>query len=341
MKVLILGVNGFIGSHLAESILNSTGWEVRGLDVRATNLKACLKNPRFLFRENDMRQDAEWIERQVSECDVILPLVAVAQPKKYVEDPLFIFELDFEENIKIVRLCVRYGKRLVFPSTSEVYGMSRDPEFKEDESNLVLGPICKTRWIYSCSKQMLDRVIAAYGMQKGLRYTLFRPFNWIGPRLDDSALSAEGKSRVLTQFIYNMLHGLPVHLVGGGRQKRCFTDIDDGISALMSILHNENGAADGQIFNIGNPRNNFSIKELAETVKSVLAGFPEWRDKALQARILDTTSSTYYGEGYEDMEHRVPSIEKACSLLGWEPRIGLEETLRKTISSMTTPSTLP
>ncbi|NLI95112.1 MAG: bifunctional UDP-4-keto-pentose/UDP-xylose synthase, partial [Synergistaceae bacterium] len=259
--------------------------------------------------------------------------VAVAQQKKYVEDPLFIFELDFEENLKIVRLCSRYGKRLVFPSTSEVYGMSQDEEFKEDESNLVLGPICKTRWIYSCSKQMLDRVIAAYGMQRGLQYTLFRPFNWIGPRLDDSSLASEGKSRVLTQFIYNLQEGLPIQLVGGGNQKRCFTDIEDGIDALMAILKNEGNVADGQIFNIGNPKNNHSVRDLAETLKSVLATFPGYQEKAMNARILDTPSETYYGEGYEDVEYRVPSIEKARRLLGWEPKIPLEETLRRTISA--------
>lgn len=337
MKILILGINGFIGSHLAERILATTGWEVRGHDLRTSNLGNCLHHPRFLFRQGDMRQDRDWIERQVSECDVVLPLVAVAQPKKYVEDPLFIFELDFEENLKIVRLCDRYGKRLVFPSTSEVYGMSQDPEFREDESNLVLGPICKTRWIYSCSKQMMDRVIAAYGMQKALRYTLFRPFNWIGPRLDDSALASEGKSRVLTQFIYNMVHGLPIQLVGGGEQRRCFTDIEDGIDALMAILRNEGNVADGQIFNIGNPKNNHSIRELAETLKRLLAGFPEFRERALQATILDTPSSSYYGEGYEDVEYRVPSIDKARRLLGWEPRFTLEDTLRKTLSSLVQP----
>ncbi|NLI96654.1 MAG: NAD-dependent epimerase/dehydratase family protein, partial [Synergistaceae bacterium] len=95
MKILILGVNGFIGSHLAERILRTTDWEVLGHDLRTTNLEGCLLHPRFTFRQNDMRQDTEWIERQVAECDVVLPLVAVAQPKKYVEDPLLIFELDF------------------------------------------------------------------------------------------------------------------------------------------------------------------------------------------------------------------------------------------------------
>lgn len=334
MKVFILGVNGFIGSHLTERILSTTDWEVAGIDLRSTNLGACLPNPRFTFKQNDMRKNREWVEKQISECDVVLPLAAIAQPKKYVEDPLFIFELDFEENLKIVRSCALHGKRLVFPSTSEVYGMSSDSEFSEEETNFVLGPICKTRWIYSCCKQMLDRVITAYGAQRGLVYTLFRPFNWLGPRLDDVTLAADGKSRVLTQFLYNILHGLPIQLVEGGEQKRCFTDIDDGIDALMAILRNENGVADGQIFNIGNPKNNVSIRELAETLKRVITGFPEFREKALKTEILTTSSDRFYGEGYEDVAFRVPSIRKATRLLGWKPRYGLEEAIHKTVASM-------
>lgn len=334
MKVFILGVNGFIGSHLTERILSTTDWEVTGIDLRSTNLGVCLAKPRFTFKQGDMRKNREWIEKQVSGCDIVLPLVAIAQPKKYVEDPLLVFELDFEENLKIVRLCARYRKRLVFPSTSEVYGMSSDREFSEEETNLVLGPIRKTRWIYSCCKQMLDRVIAAYGVQLDLQYTLFRPFNWIGPRLDDVELAAEGKSRVLTQFLYNTLQGLPIQLVEGGEQKRCFTDVDDGIDALMAILRNENGTADGQIFNIGNPKNNVSIRELAETLKRVVTGFPEFREKALKAKILTTSSDRFYGEGYEDVAFRVPSIRKASRLLGWKPRYSLEEAIRKTVASM-------
>lgn len=116
-------------------------------------------------------------------------------------------------------------------------------------------------------------------------------------------------------------------------QKRCFTDIEDGIDALMAILKNEGNVADGQIFNIGNPKNNHSIRELAETLQRILATFPGYSEKARNALILDTPSETYYGEGYEDVEFRVPSIEKARRLLGWEPRIPLEETLRKTLSA--------
>ena len=124
-------------------------------------------------------------------------------------DPLGVFTLDFEENLAIIRLCVKYGRRVVFPSTSEVYGMCPDEEFVEDESNAVLGPIHKQRWIYSCSKQLLDRVIWAYGEQGDLRFTLIRPFNWIGPKLDDINVAKEGSSRVVTQFIINLYRASP------------------------------------------------------------------------------------------------------------------------------------
>ncbi len=131
--------------------------------------------------------------------------MAIATPATYVIDPLRVFELDFEANLDIVRKCVRYKKRVLFPSTSEVYGMSTDREFDEETSNFVLGPINKQRWIYACSKQLMDRVIHAYGMKQGLKYTLFRPFNWVGPKLDNILEPKEGSSRVLTQFIGNIL----------------------------------------------------------------------------------------------------------------------------------------
>ena len=177
LKVLILGVNGFIGNSLTERILRDTDWEVYGMDMGQDKLDRCLGHDRFHYVEGDITINKEWIEYHVKKCDVVLPLVAIATPATYVLDPLRVFELDFEANLAVVRQCVRYRKRVLFPSTSEVYGMSTDTEFDEETSNLVLGPINKPRWIYSCSKQLLDRVIAAYGQQQGFKYTLFRPFN--------------------------------------------------------------------------------------------------------------------------------------------------------------------
>jgi len=333
MRILILGVNGFIGSALTRRILSTTDWEVFGMDLSASKLEHSMSHERFHFLEGDITINKEWIEYHVKKCDVVLPLVAIATPATYVKEPLRVFELDFEENLRVIRQCVRYRRRVVFPSTSEVYGMSADPEFDEDTSPLVLGPINKPRWIYSCAKQLLDRVIAAYGQQEGLRYTLFRPFNWIGPKLDDIDAAKEGSSRVVTQFVINLFRGEPIRLVDGGEQKRCFTWVEDGIDALTAIISDERGVTDGQIFNIGNPASECSVKELAHK----LARLYDARRKEIPGytppRIEEVSSAEYYGEGYQDILTRKPSIAKARKLLGWQPRVSLDDALRLTFDA--------
>ena len=194
-KVLILGVNGFIGHHLSKRILETTDWEVYGMDMNSERITELLDHPRMHFFEGDITINKEWVEYHVKKCDVILPLVAIATPSTYVQQPLKVFELDFEANLPIVRSAAKYKKHLVFPSTSEVYGMCHDGEFDPENSELVYGPINKPRWIYACSKQLMDRVIWGYGME-GLNFTLFRPFNWIGAGLDSIHTPKEGSSRV-------------------------------------------------------------------------------------------------------------------------------------------------
>src|SRR5947208_14134859 len=159
MKVLILGVNGFIGNALTHRIVTTTDWHVYGMDLSSSKLDHSLGHPQFHFIEGDITINREWIEYHVRKCDVVLPLVAIATPATYVQDPLRVFELDFEANLDIVRKCVRYRKRVAFPSTSEVYGMNADKEFDEETSTFVLGTINKTRWMSACSKQLLDCVI--------------------------------------------------------------------------------------------------------------------------------------------------------------------------------------
>ena len=126
MKILILGVNGFIGNALTRRILNTRDWEVFGMDLQSNTLGEVLNLPRFNFLEGDIAINKEWIEYHIKKCDVVLPLVAIATPMTYVKQPLRVFELDFEENLRVVRQCVKYGTRIIFPSTSEVYGMSPD-----------------------------------------------------------------------------------------------------------------------------------------------------------------------------------------------------------------------
>jgi len=327
-KVLILGVNGFIGHHLTRRIIDTTDWHVFGMDMQADRVREWLGHPRFHFFEGDITINKEWIEYHVKKCDVVLPLVAIATPATYVSQPLRVFELDFEANLPIVRQCVRYGKHLVFPSTSEVYGMCRDEEFDPERSELVCGPINKPRWIYSCAKQLMDRVIHAYGMEAGLNYTLFRPFNWIGGGLDNINTPKEGSSRVITQFLGHIVRGEPIQLVDGGEQKRAFTYVDDGISALMKIIGNKDGKASGQIYNIGNPANNYSIRQLATMMLALAAEYPEYRDSASRVRIVDTSADAYYGKGYQDVRNRVPAIANTQADLDWAPLVPMADALR-------------
>ena len=330
-SVLILGVNGFIGSHLSERLLASGKYEVYGLDLRSNYITHLLDRPGFFFREGDISIHREWIEYHIRKCDIILPLVAIATPIEYTRNPLRVFELDFEENLRIVRYCVKYKKRILFPSTSEVYGMCQDENFDEDNSKLVTGPIRMQRWIYSSSKQLLDRVIWAYGAKDGLKFTLFRPFNWIGPKLDSLTSARIGSSRAITQLILNLVQGSPIQLVDGGEQKRCFIDIEEGIEALFRIIENKNGICDGQIVNIGNPDNEASIKEMAEMLVKKFDKHPYRKKFPPFAGYMIVESGAFYGKGYQDVQHRKPSIKNAMRLLDWEPKIKLEKSIEKTL----------
>lgn len=331
MNILILGANGFIGSHLSEAILAQKDWHIHAMDLTQDKLETCLSHPRFHFKAGDITKEKDWVEARIKECDAILPLVAIATPATYVQEPLRIFELDFEANLDVVRQCVKHKKRVIFPSTSEVYGMCPDKEFDEENSNLVTGPISKERWIYSTSKQMMDRLIYAYGKQ-GLSYSLFRPFNWYGPRLDNPFNSKKGGSRVLSQFIGNILRGENINLVNGGAQQRCMTYISDGIDALLKIIENKDNAAHNKIFNIGNPDENISIRQLAEMlVAQIGEHFPKYADNAKAVQLVDVDAKQYFGEGYQDVSLRVPAIKHARESLGWQPVVNMSAGLKKTL----------
>jgi nucleoside-diphosphate-sugar epimerase len=330
-RVLILGANGFIGSSLTHAILKRKDWEVYGMDVGDHKLGDSLGHPRFKFVEGDVTINREWIEYHVKKCDAVLPLVAIANPAQYVKDPLRVFELDFEANLAVVRQCAKYRKRIIFPSTSEVYGMCPDSELNEEASTMVYGPIDKQRWIYACSKQLLDRVIYAYGVRDGVDYTLFRPFNWIGPKLDNVFEPKEGSSRLFTQFISNVIFKKPIQLVDGGRQGRSFTFIDDGIDALLRIIENRDGRASRRIFNIGNPANNVSVARLAQLIIAAFKEYPDYREHARQAKVVVVSSGKYFGKYYQDIQKRVPSIENARKQLGWRPKVDLKTAIKRTL----------
>jgi len=330
-NVLILGVDGFIGNALSGRLLDSGKYEVHGMDLNSNYIRRFLDTPGFHFYEGDISIHREWIEYHIRKCDIVIPLVAIATPIEYTRNPLKVFELDFEENLRIVRYCVKYKKRIIFPSTSEVYGMCEDEYFDEDRSELVMGPIRMQRWIYACSKQLLDRVIWAYGQEEGLQFTLFRPFNWIGPRLDSLASARIGSSRAITQLILNLVEGTPIQFIDGGNQKRCFTDVSDGIECLYRIIENKGRDCDGKIINIGNPDNEASVRGLARILverfkkHSLRSEFPPF------AGFREVESRSYYGDGYQDVQHRKPSIRNARRILNWSPTVGLEQSVEQTL----------
>lgn len=330
LTVLVFGANGFIGHHLVRLILERTNWKVIATDVVNDRIKQYAADKRFEWQQLDI-QDAKAVEELVKRCDVVLPLAGIATPKVYIENPLRVYEIDFEANLVIVRLCATYGKRIIWPSTSEVYGMSNDAEFHPETSNLVMGPIQKPRWIYATAKQLMDRIVWALGRDKGLQFTIFRPFNFIGSG-QDNLNDTNGTPRVVTQFLGNILRGEDLRLVDGGQNRRSFTDIEDGVMALIKIIENPGGIADGKVYNIGNPANNHSIREVADAMLDLAPHYPVFRDKTKRVKIVNVTSGTHYGEGYQDMSNRIPYIENIVQDLNWQPTVTLRESLERTFA---------
>jgi len=179
-------------------------------------------------------------------------------------------------------------------------------------------------------------VIWAYGVHNKLDFTLFRPFNWIGAGLDNLNSTKEGSSRVLTQFLGHIVRGEKIQLVDGGKQKRSFTYIDDGIDALMKIIDNKRGVATRKIYNIGNPKNNLSVRQLAERMVKLAIQYPEYQQNAKKVRLVDTTAGAYYGKGYQDVQNRVPKITNTCSELSWKPKTTMDSALKKILDSYRT-----
>lgn len=329
--VLVFGANGFIGQHLVRGILSTKDWFVIANDLKNTQLRDLHDNSRFEFHTGNVF-NTKLMKKLVAMADVVVPLAGIATPKTYINDPLKVFELDFEANLAIVRMCVDTKKRVIWPSTSEVYGMSTDDEFHPEKSNLVTGPINKMRWIYSTSKQMMDRVVFAYGRDRGLDFTLFRPFNWIGYG-QDNIHDTKGNARLITQFLGNILRGENLKLVDGGTNRRSFTYISDCIDALIKIIENKNGIATGKIYNIGNPKNNHSIRDVANMALELAPSFQYFRDRAKKVRIVDITANKHYGEGYQDMINRTPFIRNTEHDLNWKPKVSLHEALKRTFAA--------
>jgi nucleoside-diphosphate-sugar epimerase len=341
MKVLLLGAGGFIGANLVERLLADDVHDIIAIDIARQKIEHLLKNKRLKFVACDIRHDDGVIEKLVRECDVVVDLIALANPSLYVERPLDVFELNFTENLKIAESCVRGGKRLVQFSTCEVYGKTpaailngkgeeMECPFHEDSSPFILGPIGMHRWIYASAKQLLERVLHAYGLEGRLNYTIIRPFNFIGPRIDFLPSEHPGNPRVISHFMDALLHGTPMKLVNGGKSLRTYTYIDDAVDCIVRIIDNANGVCDRQIFNIGTPGNETSIRGLAELMREIFSEHFRRNAEPLP-EIVSVSSEEFYGSGYDDCDRRIPDIAKATTLLGWKPKHDLRSAVLKTM----------
>jgi UDP-apiose/xylose synthase len=344
MNILTLGAGGFIGSHLTNRLL-AEGHTVTAVDVFSEKVDEFLTHPRLTFLQQDVRSPQFGLDSMVEKADLVIDLIAYANPGLYIRIPVEVFRLNFLENLKIADACLRHHKRLIQFSTCEVYGRTAatlknarlaDPEdpihatFSEDESEFILGPVSKHRWIYACSKQLLERVLHAYGLEMNFNYTIIRPFNFIGPKIDFLPAEGDGVPRVFSFFMEALLQGGELKLVDGGRQRRCYTYIDDAIDCSYRIVENPGGVCDRQIFNIGSPYNEVSIRQMAEMMREIYAekfSGPEMRP----AKIVAVTGEEFYGAGYDDSDRRIPNITKARTLLGWEPKWGFRELLEATM----------
>ncbi len=346
MKILTLGAGGFIGSHLTHRLLKE-GHNVTAVDVESEKIQEFLDHSNLTFLRQDIRAPGWDLDKLVRESDLVIDLIAYANPGLYLRIPLEVFHLNFTENLKIAEACVRNKKRLIQYSTCEVYGRTAaslkhahlaDPEdpvhatFGEDTSEYILGPVVKHRWIYSCAKQLLERVLHAYGIEQGFNYTIIRPFNFIGPKIDFLPQdNREGIPRVFSFFMDALFTGGKMKLVNGGTNRRCYTYIDDAIDCSYRIVENPGGACDRQIFNIGSPHNEISIKQMAETMRDIYSHrFREGNEPL--AEIVSVPGEEFYGEGYDDSDRRIPDITKARTLLGWEPKWNVRDTIETTMA---------
>lgn len=310
MKVLITGGAGFLGSHLADAFIND-GNEVYILDTGSTRkIQHLLDNGRFHYI-HDSVFNLEMLESLINKCDLIYHMAAVVGVEHYVADPYQVLNVNINGTQNVLRLAYKHNKKVLFTSTSEVYGRNPKIPWREDDDR-VLGSTRIDRWCYSTSKAAGEHFCHAY-KKMGLPVVIVRYFNAYGPRLDKI-----DKGRVMTIFIGQLLRNEPITVIGDGSQTRCFTYIDDAIKA--TFIAGTKPEAEGEIFNIGTDVET-SMKELAEIMIKV---------SGATSKIKYVEKETVYGKSYEDIQRRVPVVDKMNKILGIKAEMPLETGLKNT-----------
>jgi UDP-apiose/xylose synthase len=342
-RIAIVGCGGFVGVHLVKQMLD-LGYPVDGWDLEDRRLGELVGHKDFCFHHSDYSAP-ETIDDISKNHSVVIHLAALCNPSLYNTEDQRVIQSNFILPARLAEACAKEGSWLVYFSTSEVYGRTVSGVARgmgievgesneldlltEDSSPLLLGAIGSRRWNYACAKQLMERYLLALEVSSQLQWTVVRPFNFLGPEMDFiPGVDGEGVPRVMACFMDALLHGRSMELVDGGGARRCFTWIGDAIDGIIKILENPQ-ASRGQCFNIGNPKNETDICGLAARMAGIYTQItgrdlpnPVWKN---------VSAESFYGPGYQDSDRRLPNVGKARALLGWEPRMTLDDTLRLTI----------
>ena len=311
MKALITGGAGFIGSHLAEKLLEG-GHEVIAIDNLSTgslrNIEKIRSNPCFKFVYDDVR-NRETMHVLVGQCDVVYHLAAAVGVKLIAEDPVHTIETNISGTEVVLEVCNKFGKKVLLASSSEVYGKNEKIPFCEDD-DIVLGSTTVSRWSYACSKAIDEFLGLAFYNQYGLNVVIGRFFNTIGPRQTGQY------GMVVPRFVKWALNNEPVSIYGTVEQRRCFCYVGDLIDAVIDLMNCPKAA--GRVYNIGS-NEEVSISQLADKIIEMTGS---------KSKKEFVPYEKAYGKPMEDMMRRVPSIERIGETIGWKPKTSLNETLR-------------
>ncbi len=324
-RALITGGAGFIGSHLAETLL-ARGQAVTIIDDLSTgrfeNIAHLTENPNFRFAIDTITNEGV-LDRLASECNLIYHLAAAVGVRLIVEEPVHTIKTNIMGTEAVLRVARRYRAKTLIASTSEVYGKSNRVPFSE-EDDVVLGPTFRSRWSYAATKMVDEFLGLAYYQEQGLPVVFFRLFNTVGPR----QIGRYGM--VIPRFVQQAIDGEPLTIYADGKMTRCFMHVHDAVRAIIGLA--DAPEAVGQVFNVG-AIDEITILDLARTVLAVLDGLDEL-PPADDPRLQFIPYEKAYTEGFEDMRRRVPDISKIQRLTGWQPEYDLRKILLDVIAEL-------